>query len=347
MTEHDPKKRASPTAATLEIPAWQGAPPSNRGSSTPPRSPSMLDSAWLDGDTDSGRTTDAAIEIPAKFRSSTKNRALLRIVDGFNAGQVFALDERETIIGRGRDCHVRLEDSGVSRRHTRVVHDQDGQYFVEDLGSLNGTFVSSQRATRHKLVNGDRIQIGPNVALSFSVIDEAEERLAKQLFESSTRDGLTKVFNRKYFIERLASEAAYATRHKTRLALILFDIDFFKKVNDTYGHVAGDEVLRGVSATVARLIRAEDVLARYGGEEFVIIVRGIELRNVAKFAERVRTSVESRPTAWNDGTIPATISVGVASLEECGDSGTSEALLMLADERLYEAKRTGRNRVVS
>jgi len=307
----------------------------------------MLDASWLDADTDSGRTTDAAIEIPEKYRAAQKNRALLRIVDGFNAGQVFALEQRETIIGRGRDCHVRLEDSGVSRRHTRVVHDLDGQFFVEDLGSLNGTFVASQKVSRQKLANGDRIQIGPNVSLSFSVIDEAEERLAKQLFESSTRDALTKVYNRKYFVERLASEAAYATRHKTRLALILFDIDYFKKVNDTYGHLAGDEVLRGISATVTRLIRAEDVLARYGGEEFVIIVRGIELANVAKFAGRVRAAVESHPTAWGDTSIRATISIGVASLDECGDQGTSEALLMLADERLYEAKRTGRNRVVS
>jgi two-component system cell cycle response regulator len=347
MTEPDPKKRASPNAPTVEVPAWTVTTAATRTSSGPPRSPSMLDSSWLDADTDSGRTTDAAIEIPAKYRAPTKNRALLRVVDGFNAGQVFPLDQRETIIGRGRDCTVRLEDSGVSRRHTRIVHEMDGQYFVEDLGSLNGTYVSSQKVTRQKLNTGDRVQIGPNVSLSFSVIDEAEERLAKQLFESSTRDGLTKAYNRKYFVERLASEAAYATRHKTRLALILFDIDFFKKVNDTYGHVAGDEVLRGISTTVTRLIRAEDVFARYGGEEFVIIVRGIELSNVAKFAGRVRAAVESHPTTWADESIAATISVGVAGLDECGDSGTSEALLMLADERLYEAKRTGRNRVVS
>ena len=106
------------------------------------------------------------------------------------------------------------------------------------------------------------------------------------------RDALTRAHNRRYLVERLGSEIAYARRHVTHLALIMFDLDHFKRVNDTHGHLAGDEVLREVAALVSRLIRAEDVFARFGGEEFVVLVRGIEHDNATRFAERMRSAVE-------------------------------------------------------
>jgi diguanylate cyclase (GGDEF)-like protein len=164
------------------------------------------------------------------------------------------------------------------------------------------------------------------------------------------RDPLTRAFNRRYLVERLASEVAYARRHKTALGLILLDLDLFKRVNDTYGHLAGDEVLREVSALVQRLIRAEDVFARFGGEEFVLLVRGIEHVNVGRFAERVRAAVEGLEVGGANAVIKATISAGYASITEVhGDDrepSFPDRLLRLADERLYLAKSAGRNRVV-
>jgi diguanylate cyclase (GGDEF)-like protein len=310
--------------------------------------PSLIEPAWLDEPEDNGRTTDTSIEIPVvPPKSSGIARAILRLVTGINAGQVFTLDRLETVVGRGREANVRIEDSGVSRAHTKFVRVSGDRLKVEDLGSTNGTWVNGARVASADIGPGEVVQIGPNVILSFSLVDEVEERLSKQLFESSTRDALTGAYNRKYLMQRLASEVAYANRHRSKLAVVLFDLDHFKKVNDNRGHLAGDEVLRAVSGQVGKMIRAEDVFGRYGGEEFVIIVRGIEDSNVTLFAERVRRAIEKLRVLFAEETITQTISVGVSLIEECGDMGSMEALLLLADERLYRAKQTGRNRVVS
>jgi diguanylate cyclase (GGDEF)-like protein len=285
--------------------------------------------------------------VPDDRPSKRLDRAILTVLTGVNAGQVFRLDTDETIIGRGREAHVRVDDVGISRKHTRVVRSQDGRYFVEDLGSTNGTFVAARRVDRFELRPGDRVQVGPNVLLRFSVIDATEEELARQLFEASTRDALTRVFNRKYFVERLAGEIAYAHRHKTSLSVILFDLDHFKAMNDTHGHLAGDVVLRVVASAVQNTIRLEDVLARYGGEEFAILVRGIEHEKVAIFAERVRKAVDALEIPYEGQKLRATMSAGVASLAEVSAAPSGEALLLLADERLYRAKDQGRNRVVA
>jgi diguanylate cyclase (GGDEF)-like protein len=128
----------------------------------------------------------------------------------------------------------------------------------------------------------------------------------------------------------------------------MFDLDLFKRINDTRGHLAGDEVLREVSALVQRLIRAEDVFARYGGEEFVVLARGIEHANVEKFAERLRAAIERLEIQGKPDPMYVTVSVGVASVRELpANARSSDALLRLADERLYSAKAGGRNRVVA
>jgi diguanylate cyclase (GGDEF)-like protein len=312
----------------------------------PPRPPQAnidLDSVFDQKTDPTGRVSP----IPEERLSKRIDRAILTVLTGVNAGQVFAVERDETIIGRSREAHVRVDDVGISRKHTRIARTQDGRFYVEDLGSTNGTFVAARRVDRLELRPGDRVQVGPNVLLRFSIIDATEEELARQLFEASTRDALTRVYNRKYFIERLTSELAYATRHKTNLAVVLFDLDHFKAMNDTYGHLAGDVVLRVVASAVQKTIRLEDVLARYGGEEFAILVRGIEHEKVAIFAERVRRAVETLEIPYEGKKLRATISAGIASLSQLSALPNGEGLLLLADERLYRAKDMGRNRVVS
>ncbi len=286
-----------------------------------------------------------SIPIAESTPSTRHDRAILTVLTGVNAGQVFSLGSGENVIGRSREANIRIDDVGISRKHTRVSRMQDGRFIVEDMGSTNGTFVAARRVDRLELRPGDRVQVGPNVLFRFSLIDATEEQLARSLYEASTRDALTRVFNRKYFHERIHSEVAYAIRHKTHVAVVMFDLDHFKAVNDTYGHLAGDLVLRTVAAAVQRTIRLEDVLARYGGEEFAIIVRGIEHDKVAVFAERVRRAVEFLDISYESTRIKATVSVGAASITQMGDAPTPEALLGLADERLYRAKDSGRNRV--
>jgi diguanylate cyclase (GGDEF)-like protein len=184
------------------------------------------------------------------------------------------------------------------------------------------------------------------VHLRFAITDDMEEHLLRDLYESSVRDPLTGVYNRKHFNERLAMEIAYSRRHRTPLALLMIDIDHFKQVNDTYGHLAGDRVLKAMAAIVMRTIRTEDIFARYGGEEFTVIARGIEGKGAMVLAERIRSLVETARIVREDKWIPVTLSVGVATGRCCGDDLVPEKLVGLADQRLYQAKLEGRNRAV-
>ncbi len=298
---------------------------------------------WADEES-STRTTEATVALPPPA-SRQHTRALLTVVGGPSTGRVHPLRDEETVIGRGKECQVRVDDAGTSRSHARIVLTQEGRHLVEDLGSTNGTFVDGKRVKRQELKSGDRIQIGPNVIISFAILDSQAVRLTHQMYESSVRDPLTRAHNRRYLVERLASEIAYARRHNTRLGLLLFDLDHFKRVNDTHGHLAGDEVLREIAALVSRMIRAEDVFARFGGEEFVVIVRGIEHENVARFAERLRAAVERLEIPAESVVLRATISVGYVSMIELPeDDRTPDGLMRVADERLYRAKSEGRNR---
>ncbi len=296
----------------------------------------------------STRTTDTQIAIVAPASQMPKRACpVLTVVSGPSTGRVHSLLEQPvTVLGRGKEADLRLDDGGASRAHARVSVGEDGRVTLEDMGSTNGTFVDGRRVERVELRNGDRIGLGPNVVIAFSIVDAQVERVTQQLYESSVRDPLTKVHNRRYLVDRLAGESAYARRHGTRLALLLLDLDHFKKVNDTHGHLAGDDVLRDVAALLQRMIRAEDVLARYGGEEFVVLVRGIEHANVGRFAERLRAAVEGLEVAADGSVMRVTVSIGIASLSELPRAQQdADSLLRLADERLYTAKEGGRNRV--
>jgi two-component system cell cycle response regulator len=273
-----------------------------------------------------------------------RDHALLTVLSGINAGQVFELNHDETTLGRTRDADVHVEGEGVSRRHARIVR-SNGRHMLVNLEGSQGVFVNGTRVDRVELQSGDRIGLGPLLVLRFALVSADEKALAFHLYEGSTRDALTGLYNRRYFDERLEAELAYAKRHKTHLGLLLFDLDHFKRINDVHGHVAGDMVLRIVTAQLQRVIRKEDVLARYGGEEFVVIARGIEHRNAGLFGERLRRAIEMLRIPWQGGPLQPTVSIGVASLEQCPPNPSAEALLELADQRLYEAKRNGRNLV--
>jgi diguanylate cyclase (GGDEF)-like protein len=304
-------------------------------------------------DDDFGEEVTSVSKLPAldariKPSAPVRDRAALTVVSGATAGAIHSLVAQENVVGRGRECSIRIVDAGISRRHARIVRQAPGQYVIEDLGSSNGTSVGGARiAGQHPLEEGDRVAVGPNIELRFGFTDEAEEGALRRLYESSVLDSLTGAYNRKHFEERLAAEVAYSKRHATPLSLLMFDLDHFKRVNDTFGHLGGDHVLRTVGGLVKRTLRVEDVFARYGGEEFAVIARGIDVDKAYLFAERVRITVETAKIEFNGLLVPVSVSLGVASLACCGEGATSEMLVGKADERLYVAKGTGRNRTVS
>jgi two-component system cell cycle response regulator len=337
ITLKSPKAAPIKTAPPAPYPSGSPEPPGRS------RSPSSMIPSGDDDDVPTPRSMQAVVAPP--WIAPSPDRALLTVLVGLNAGQVFTLGRDETFIGRGRDADVRIHELGISRRHARIVRTEGRRYILEDLSSTNGIFVNGEKSQRVVLADGDRVQIGPGLVLRFDLIAADEEALARKLYESSTRDALTRLYNRKYADERLAAEVSYAHRHGTFFSLLLFDLDHFKRVNDTFGHLAGDVVLRVVSAQMQRAIRTEDILARYGGEEFVVLVRRIEDKRVRVLANRVRTWVERLSIPWESRTIKTTVSVGVASISECEPGATVQALVLLADERLYHAKAGGRNRV--
>ena len=269
-----------------------------------------------------------------------ERRASLVMVAGPALGEVYPL-AGDVVIGRDPAATLVIDDAAVSRQHVRVV-ERDGIHFIEDLGSANGTFIDGVRITSSRIENGDRIQLGPRVVLRFAQLDKTEEQMLRQLLESSTRDALTGAYNKRHFAERLHAEVAHAIRHRSELELIVFDLDHFKQVNDQYGHLAGDAVLRAVADHVHALIRSEDVFARFGGEEFVLILRG---SNAARLAERIRSAIEAAEILTDRGPVRVTVSLGVARLDELASPPTAEMLVERADQRLLEAKRAGRNRI--
>jgi diguanylate cyclase (GGDEF)-like protein len=283
------------------------------------------------------------VSSPAELAPQRDRFVLLRL-DGVDAGKISSVRKGVTHIGRTLNSELMLEDGGVSRQHAKITW--DGRvHVIEDLASRNGTFVRGERVTRAELGDGDLIQLGPHVCFRYNVTDALHERLLLQLFESSTRDPLTSAYNRRHFDERLRAELAYAVRHKSPLALVLFDIDHFKKVNDTFGHPAGDAVIKHVARVTSTQLRSEDVFARYGGEEFVMLLRGINGRDVVRVAERMRASLDALAAVFENRRIPVTVSAGCAVIEECPSRSAAE-LLGKADARLYDAKKQGRNRVV-
>jgi two-component system, cell cycle response regulator len=276
---------------------------------------------------------------------SQRDRAYLIVLVGSNVGEMFEVEGPETVLGRGANATVRLNDDGISRRHARVVRGAGQEFVIEDLNSSNGTLVNGDNVAQRILRDGDKIRLGSTTILKFTYNDHLDVSFQQQMLDAALRDGLTKAFNKRYFLGRLETELAYARRHRAPLSLVMFDVDHFKRVNDTYGHLAGDFVLQKISKLTQNTVRTEDVFARYGGEEFGVICRGVNLANAGILGERLRAVVETSGFEHEGTRMPITISVGVAAYPDL-PLETSDQLIAAADEALYQAKRTGRNRVL-
>jgi len=287
-------------------------------------------------------TTIAKVARPDK--ASRQLFPCLLVLTGRSLGKAFRLDKPQFSIGRGEHSDIRLEDDGVSREHAKIITLPDGVLMIKDLGSTNGTFVNEDAVSAQPLRDGDRIRIGATTVIKFTEQDAVEVDLRDQLYNAATRDGLTGAQNRRAFEELMARDMPYSKRHKSALSVVLFDIDHFKKINDTFGHVAGDEVLKQLVRQVQATVRAEDSLVRLGGEEFCVALAGIDEAGAVLAAERIRQRVGSQNFEVGDVSIRVTLSLGVSQYDP-DEHANLEALMHAADQCLYEAKRSGRNRV--
>jgi diguanylate cyclase (GGDEF)-like protein len=204
--------------------------------------------------------------------------------------------------------------------------------------------VNDELIDEYVLRDGDFIKIGRSI-FKFLSGNNIENAYHEEIYRLTTIDGLTQVFNKRYFLETLEREIGRAQRYRRDLSLIIFDIDHFKKINDTYGHLAGDHVLKHLALVIKSRIRREDILSRYGGEEFTIILPEIDRENASQFADKIRRLIEKAVFKFEDTEIPITISIGVAAYAP--ESGDVAEFIKVADDKLYQAKTQGRNRVVS
>ncbi len=288
------------------------------------------------------------IAVPREERHTSATRAVgppgrayLVVLYGPDLGKRVPLGDEPFYIGRSSECDLTLDQETISRRHTKITVTPTGHQ-VEDMGSTNGTLVNDELISLRPLENGDRIAIGRSI-LKYLTGDDVEAKYHEEIYRLMMTDALTGTYNRRFFNEACEAEVLRAKRYKRPLSLLMFDIDHFKKINDQYGHIVGDSVLRQLAKLVKPRLRNVDIYARVGGEEFAILVPEVDLPGTRVVAEKLRAVVESAVFVVEKATFGATISVGCATLTE---DGTSESLYRRTDELLYAAKQGGRNRVV-
>src|SRR3569832_14738 len=200
-------------------------------------------------------------------------RACLTIFTGTLSGQLCKVSKGQLTIGRSPHVELRLDDDGISRNHARI-RSETNRAWIEDMESRNGTFVNGERSSgAGELKDGDKVQVGRGTVLRFGFQDQLDESFHENLLSSALRDGLTKLFNKRYLMDRLDSELKFAIRHETALSLLQHNNDHFKKINATHNHLADDAELANLAQVLGRAVRNEDVVARFGGEEFAIILR--------------------------------------------------------------------------
>lgn len=291
------------------------------------------------------KVTDTWISAPKKlFSAATREACLVHIYPtGPTMGCRYPLTDRSLIIGRGDDCDIRLVDHSVSRKHARIEPSPEG-YCVADQQSTNGTFVNDKQLDRPVILHdGDYLRVG-NCLYRFLAGGNIEAEYHEEIYRLTILDGLTQIHNARYLNEFLAREVVRSQRHNRPLSLLALDIDKFKSLNDSLGHLCGDFVLRELADVIRGNVRQEDLFARSGGEEFTVVLVETTMDGAVQVAERLREAVEQHQFSFEATAITLTISIGVANTS--GDANATPIMLRkAADEKLYEAKRNGRNRV--
>ena len=264
------------------------------------------------------------------------------------------LDRDEVTLGRALEADVRINDSRASRLHARIIVERNAEHgavrcIIRDLASTNGTLINGQPLTEAVLSEGDKISIGDQL-FRFDMLDEIDREFQQQIHRLISHDELTGLLTSKSFFSELRREAAKAEVKSHPFCVLMMDVDHFKQVNDTYGHLVGSQTLEEIGGVIMRALRAGDVAARFGGEEFAAFLLDADYAQGLVAAERVRSAVQNyefsaarRDAPAPTGTLRITISIGVASFPD--DAKDPIELIELADSALYRAKRGGRNRI--
>jgi diguanylate cyclase (GGDEF)-like protein len=284
--------------------------------------------------------------INRELQKAKEQPACLILIKGTPQGHRYFITADEMVIGRDPAADISIPDGSISRKHARIKQ-SGGAVTIEDLGSSNGTSVNSKKLEPGNVVTlskEDMIKLG-NSIVKYLPAGELEIVFYGNLNQAANTDPMTKCFNKGYFLEAIEAEVKRAKALSTPISLMFFDLDHFKKVNDTYGHEGGDFVLKEFTNLVRGLglIQKSDIFARYGGEEFCLMMPSKSAQEAGKIAETIRGKVQMHEFNYEGQRIPVTTSLGVAELKS--DMETATDLIKASDKALYESKKSGRNRV--
>ncbi len=270
-----------------------------------------------------------------------QQQPLLVVMHGSLLGMTYAIRDEVIAIGRTATLDIPIDDENVSRRHAEITFD-GSSVKIKDLDSTNGTFVNSQRITDTILHDGDLILIG-RVLFKFIRSSSIENRFFDQMYALATTDFLTGIFNRQHIISRLESEFARSRRYNRPLSILLYDIDHFKHVNDSFGHLAGDQLLMESSRLIGKSVRSQDYYGRFGGDEFMIICPETDLNNTVLLAQRLVQVLAKWSYSYQSRKLDFNISIGLAALSD--EMRSAVDLIAKADTLMYRSKQRGRNHI--
>ena len=286
-------------------------------------------------------TTQRTMLSPGPLRPSPRSACVV-VIHGEGLGRRADIGDAPVLVGRSSESDLVIAHNSVSRAHCRIWREGNG-YRIRDLGATNTTRLNDRRIEGEAtLADGDQVTVGESI-LKFISQDSVEASYHEEIYQLATHDALTELYNRRHFIEMADKEIARAMRHQRPLSLCIVDVDLFKPVNDRYGHISGDEVLRRIAGLLRGHARSDDLAARIGGEEFALLLSECDATAATAFAERLREAVAAETFVLGGEPQRITISIGIAELAP--ERAERTALMAAADAALYRAKDEGRNRV--
>jgi diguanylate cyclase (GGDEF)-like protein len=292
-----------------------------------------------------GRRQKTVITVISKIAErQAQAGSCLVVIYGVELGRRYPLESPEITIGRSTTCDVVLDQDSVSRQHARITTAPNSAV-LRDLGSTNGSYVNDQLCDERALQDGDLVKIGRTIFKYLSG-SNIEASYHEEIYRLTTVDGLTQTYNRRYLDEQLSRELARSHRYNRPLSLVVFDVDSFSRINEEFGHLAGDALLAQLAGLVKKNIRREDVLARSSGEEFAFILPETDAKHARNFAEKIRRLVEASNFTFEGTQLRCTISLGIGAAQGPTAQVSNEEFMKVAQDNLAVAKRLGRNRVV-
>lgn len=294
---------------------------------------------------------DRTVQFPGRGEggeNGASNRGVPAVIlyDGDEIGALHSLVKDETIIGRTAGCDIVIPEVRVSRRHAVIARTLPGgdQFEARDLDSTNGTFLNGERIERSPLTSGDKLGIGDRI-LKFAILDRADLAYQSRIAGMIDIDDLTGLVTLRSLLRAFDKELIRSIRYRRQVSVLMMDLDHFKKVNDTYGHLVGSHCLSEVGRLIRESTRVTDVNGRYGGEEFLTFLPETDLGSAMIVAERIRDTLARRWFKHDATRYQVQISIGVSTAPQHGTDAKS--LIKAADMALYLAKTRGRNRSVA